>query len=130
MLIPDNLRYSKTHEWVVFIDGKARVGLTDYAQDALGDIVFFNLPEIGAEVGAGDAVGEVESVKAVSEICAPVSGTVREVNEKLLDAPELVNSAPYEAWVYVVGLGEGAPDFGALLTPEQYAEFCGEEAHG
>ena len=125
MVVPENLLYSKTHEWVQFVDGKARVGLTDYAQDALGDVVFFDLPAAGNEVNAGDVIGEVESVKAVSEIFAAVGGVVCAVNEALIDSPELVNTAPYENWIYEI---EGAAGGEALLTPAQYEAFCREEA--
>lgn len=127
MEIPKNLLYSKTHEWVAIDGGRARVGLTDYAQDALGDIVFFNLPETGAEAEAGAAVGEVESVKAVSEVCAPLSGVVCAINAALEDSPEEVNAAPYSAWVFEMESsgGEGfSTDNGMLLTPEQYELFC------
>ncbi|MCL2059421.1 MAG: glycine cleavage system protein GcvH [Oscillospiraceae bacterium] len=125
MEVPQNLLYAKTHEWVRFTDGgKAQVGLTDYAQDALGDIVYFNLPSVGSVVGAGDAVGEVESVKAVSEVFAAVSGTICAVNDALADAPELINASPYGTWVFEV---ENAVDGEDLLTPEQYAALCDEE---
>ena len=126
MEVPGNLLYTKTHEWVLFVDGKARVGLTDFAQDALGDIVFFDLPDVGAEVGADDAIGEVESVKAVSEVCAAVGGKVCAINEALTDAPELVNAAPYENWIFEIDGAEGKE---GLLTPEQYKALCLEEEH-
>jgi glycine cleavage system H protein len=124
MVVPENLLYTKTHEWVLLGGGKARGGLTDFAQDALGDIVFFVLPNEGAAVHAGDSVGEVESVKAVSEVCAPIGGTVCAVNGALNDAPELINSAPYEAWIFEI---DGAQGGEGLLTPGQYAAFCLEE---
>src|SRR5215210_1957813 len=95
MQIPDDLRYSSDHEWIRVQDGRARVGITDYAQDALGDIVFVDLPEVGATVVAAAAISEVESTKSVSEIYAPLSGTVTEVNTALADAPERLNEDPY-----------------------------------
>ena len=127
MLIPNNLLYAITHEWVAIDGEKARVGLTDYAQDALGDVVFFNLPEVGAEYEAGDAVGEVESVKAVSDVYTPVGGVIIAVNKSLEDAPELVNTAPYDAWVFDIVIKSGS-EAGALLKPDQYEKFCGEAA--
>jgi glycine cleavage system H protein len=103
MNVPEDLRYSKDHEWVRVEDGKVRVGITDYAQDTLGDVVFVQLPEVGAEVAAGDAVGEVESTKSVSEIYAPIAGTVGEVNGDLADAPTKLNEDPYgEGWICVI----------------------------
>ena len=99
MNVLEELKYSKSHEWVKMVDeNTALVGLSDYAQDALGDLVFVNLPEAGDEVTAGEAFADVESVKAVSDVFSPVTGTVAEVNEGLLDAPESINEAPYEAW--------------------------------
>ena len=125
MVVPENLLYAKTHEWVQLIDGKARVGLTDFAQDALGDIVFFNLPVTGSRVDAGDAIGEVESVKAVSEIFSAVGGMICAVNDALLDSPELVNGMPYETWIFEIDDATGEEN---LLSPEQYEAFCNEEA--
>lgn len=100
-MVPEQLRYTAEHEWVAAADGgRVRVGITHYAQDALGDIVFLQLPEVGAEVAAGDAVGEVESTKSVSEIYAPVAGTVVAVNQPAVDSPEVVNTDPYgEGWL-------------------------------
>jgi len=100
MIIPDDLRYSNDHEWARAAAGKVRVGITDYAQDALGDVVFVDLPSIGTEVEAGSLLGEVESTKSVSEIYSPVSGRVVEVNSALSDAPERLNEDPYgEGWI-------------------------------
>lgn len=101
-IIPAELKYSKSHEWVKEEDGVYTIGLTDYAQSALGDIVFINLPEEGDSVTAGESFSDVESVKAVSDVFSPVSGTVAAVNEDLLDNPALVNEAPYEAWLIKV----------------------------
>lgn len=99
MNIPENLRYTKTHEWFLEEEGAVTVGLTDYAQDALGDLVFVNLPMPGDPVTAGQPFADVESVKAVSDVYSPVSGVVKELNEALLDAPELINQDPYGAWL-------------------------------
>ena len=125
MNIPENLKYTRSHEWVEFLpDGAARVGLTDHAQDALGDLVFVNLPEAGDAVTAGEALGDVESVKAVSDIFCPVTGTVCAVNEELLDQPELLNKAPYDAWLIKV---ENVTDTEELLDAAAYEAFCTEE---
>jgi glycine cleavage system H protein len=107
MQIPDDLRYSSDHEWIRLEDGKARVGITDYAQDALGDVVFVDLPEVGATVTAGESISEVESTKSVSDIYAPVAGTVAEVNTDLADAPERLNEDPYGAgWIFVLAVDD------------------------
>jgi glycine cleavage system H protein len=107
MQIPDDLRYSSDHEWVRLEDGKARIGITDYAQDALGDVVFVDLPDVGAAVKAGDSISEVESTKSVSDIYAPVAGTVTEVNTDLADAPERLNEDPYgEGWIFVLAVDD------------------------
>lgn len=100
--IPEELKYTKSHEWVKEEDGVITVGLTDYAQSALGDIVFINLPEEGDDVTAGQAFSDVESVKAVSDVFSPVTGKVAAINEGLLDNPALVNEDPYEAWLIKV----------------------------
>ena len=97
MTIKPELQYSKDHEWVKEEDGLFVIGISDFAQDALGDLVFVNLPEVGDAVTAGEAFGDVESVKAVSDLLSPVSGTVAEINEELLDAPEKLNEDPYGA---------------------------------
>ncbi len=125
---PTELKYSKSHEWVKFQeDGSALIGLTDYAQDALGDLVFVNLPEAGDEVTAGEAFADVESVKAVSDVFSPVSGTVAEVNEELLDAPERLNEDPYGAWLVRV---ENITEQEELLDADAYIRFCEEEENG
>ena len=103
MNVPDDLYYSSDHEWIRVEDGRFRIGITDDAQDALGDVVFVQSPDVGAEFGAGDTFGEVESTKSVSEVYAPVQGVVVEVNGDLEVSPELVNSDPYGAgWLIVV----------------------------
>ena len=125
MNFPKELKYSKTHEWVRFQeDGTAYIGITDYAQDQLGDLVFVNLPAAGDALQAGESFADVESVKAVSDVNAPVSGTVKEVNEALADAPEKMNEAPYDAWFV---LADGITDTDALMTAEEYEAFIAEE---
>ena len=115
MQIPDDLRYSSDHEWVRLEDGKARIGITDYAQDALGDVVFVDLPEVGAQVSAGESISEVESTKSVSDIYAPVAGTVAEVNTDLADAPERLNEDPYgEGWIFVLTVDDAEQVTGLL----------------
>ncbi|NNF55422.1 MAG: glycine cleavage system protein GcvH [Acidimicrobiales bacterium] len=104
MDVPNDLRYSKDHEWIKANgDRRFTVGITDYAQDALGDVVFVDLPDVGASVTIGDSIGEIESTKSVSDVYAPLTGTVVEVNSELLDAPEKVNADPYgDGWMFVV----------------------------
>lgn len=115
-MVPEQLRYTAEHEWAVATDGgRIRVGITHYAQDALGDIVFLQLPEVGAVVAAGDQVGEVESTKSVSEIYAPVAGTVAAVNDAAVAAPEVVNSDPYgQGWLLELTASEPDPLSGLL----------------
>lgn len=123
MNVPDELRYSSDHEWVRVEDGKVRVGITDYAQDALGDVVFVQVPEVGAEAAAGDSFGEVESTKSVSEIYAPLAGTVVEVNTELETNPELVNSDPYGAgWIALVEPADASAVDG-LMDAAAYREL-------
>ena len=124
MLYPVELQYSKSHEWVKVEDGVTVVGISDFAQNALGDVVFVNLPAEGDSVTAGDAFGDVESVKAVSDLVSPVTGTVCAVNEALLDAPETLNSDPYGAWLIKV---ENVEDSEELLDAAAYEAFCTEE---
>ena len=124
MNFPKELKYTGSHEWVIIEDGAATVGISDFAQDALGDVVFINLPEEGDEVTAGEAFGDVESVKAVSDLISPVSGRVSAINEELLDAPEKLNEDPYEAWIIKV---EDVEDTEDLMDAEAYEAFCKEE---
>lgn len=120
MQIPDDLRYSSDHEWVRLEDGKARIGITDYAQDALGDVVFVDLPEVGATVAAGESVSEVESTKSVSDIYAPVAGTVAEVNGDLADNPERLNEDPYgEGWIFSITV-DGDDALAGLMDAAAY----------
>jgi glycine cleavage system H protein len=118
--IPEDCRYLETHEWVRADDGTARVGITDFAQDELGDVVFVELPAVGDELEAGAEFGVIESIKAVSDLYLPVSGTVAAVNEELFDAPELVNEDPYgDGWMLEL---EDVEDDGDSLSPEEYAD--------
>jgi len=118
--VPDDRRYTKDHEWARLEDGRVRVGITDFAQDALGDVVFVQLPEPGASLEAGGALGEVESTKSVSDIYAPVSGVVVEVNAELGDAPQRLNEDPYgEGWICVIEPADAA-SLEALLDAEGY----------
>jgi glycine cleavage system H protein len=124
--VPSNLKYSKEHEWVRVEGNKAYIGITHFAQSELGDIVFVELPEVGAELTAHETFGTVESVKTVSDLYAPVSGTIVEVNGELNDAPEKVNEAPYEAgWMIVVEMSK-PEELDDLLTAEQYTEHISQ----
>lgn len=121
MAYPDDLRYSKEHEWVRADDGTATIGITSFAADELGDIVFVELPEVGGQLSQFGSFGVVESVKAVSDLYAPVSGTVVEVNGALRDAPELLNSDPFgEGWIARVELGDRS-ELDALMDADAYA---------
>jgi glycine cleavage system H protein len=124
MNFPAELKYSKSHEWLKEEDDVFVIGISDFAQDALGDVVFVNLPEVGDDAAAGEAFGDVESVKAVSDLISPVSGTVCEVNEDLLDQPELLNEDPYGTWIIKV---ENVTDTEELLDAAAYEAFCAEE---
>jgi glycine cleavage system H protein len=121
MLIPNDLRYSNDHEWAKANGDIVRIGITDYAQDALGDVVFVDLPKVGTTIDAHATIGEVESTKSVSEIYSPVSGAVSAVNDTLKSAPELVNADPYgEGWICEITTTSSA-DFDALLDADGYA---------
>ena len=123
----ENFSYAKTHEWVNLTnDTTARIGISDFAQQALGDLVFINLPEVGDPVTAGDAFGDVESVKAVSDIISPVTGVISAVNQDIIDRPEIINENPYDSWFIEVTEISGKSD---LMTASGYEEFCENEAH-
>ncbi|MCI6956320.1 MAG: glycine cleavage system protein GcvH [Candidatus Faecousia sp.] len=124
MNYPAGLKYSKTHEWIKTDDGVAVIGISDYAQDALGDVVFVNLPAVGDKVVAGESFGDVESVKAVSDLICPVSGVVCAINEELEDAPENLNEDPYGSWIIKV---ENITEEEELLDADAYEAFCAEE---
>ena len=118
--IPSELRYLSSHEWVSVEDGVATIGITDHAQDAMGDLVFVETPEVGTELAAGDEAGVVESVKAASDIYTPVSGEVIEANEKLADEPEVVNSSPYgDGWMFKVRISDDS-ELTTMLTADEY----------
>jgi glycine cleavage system H protein len=125
MNVPAELRYSKDHEWAREEGGKVRIGITDYAQDALGDVVFVELPHVGDRVAIGGTFGEVESTKSVSELYAPVAGTIVEVNGDLADAPERLNDDPYgDGWICVVE-PDDLEQLATLLDAEAYRELIG-----
>ena len=126
MNTPEHLRYTKSHEWVLFAgDGTAKVGLTDHAQEALGDLVFVNLPEVGDALTCGETLGDVESVKAVSDIISPATGEVSAVNDAALDSPGDVNGDPYGVWLAEISNVTAKRE---LLTPEEYEKLLEEEA--
>lgn len=126
MSTPQELRYSKEHEWVKLEDGKARIGITHFAQAELGDIVFVELPQIGDELKKNEPFGSVESVKTVSELYAPISGKVVEVNSELEDSPEFVNESPYEqAWMVVIE-APSEDEMDGLMDADQYKEMTNE----
>ena len=121
MNFPTELKYSRDHEWLRMEEGVAVIGISDFAQSELGDVVFVNLPEVGDEAIAGEPFGDVESVKAVSDLVCPVTGTVCAVNEELLDAPELLNRDPYGTWIIKV---ENVTDTEELLNAAEYEAEC------
>ncbi len=128
MLIPPDLRYTKEHEWIRTEDGVGTVGITDYAQDQLGDIVYLDPPETGKQLSQLAVFGEIESVKAVSELYSPVTGEVIEANQALADKPELINDSPYgDGWIMRVRLADES-EVDKLLTAEQYGEYIEQEA--
>jgi glycine cleavage system H protein len=128
-MIPSNLRYHKEHEWVRVEGTQATIGISHFAQDALGDIVFIDLPKVGATVAAGQQIGEVESTKTTSTIYTPVSGTIAKVNADLKDHPEVVNSDPYgKGWMAVVDLS-AVSEVGGLLSADQYKDFLSQQKH-
>lgn len=123
MSFPNDVQYSKTHEWVRTEGNLLTIGLSDFAQKELGDIVFIDLPQIGDKVTSGVSFADVESVKAVSEVISPVSGIVAEVNEELIDKPEIINENPYDAWIIKV---EKFDNIEELLSAQEYEEFTKE----
>lgn len=126
MRIVKELYYTKDHKWVRIEGDKADIGLTDYGQDLLGEIVFVELPLVGDEFGTGDYIGVVESVKAVVDIYTPVSGKVIKVNEELQDSSEKINEAPYENWMLAIELKDNS-ELEDLMSAEEYEQFCTEE---
>ncbi len=126
MAYPANYRYTKEHEWISVDGGVGTIGITDYAQNSLGDIVYVDAPKVGEEVKANATFGSVESVKAVSDLYSPVSGTVTEVNESLKTEPDKINAAPHDAWIIKVKLSDPA-EFDKLLDAAGYEAFISEE---
>ena len=127
MNFPDELRYTQEHEWVRVDGNTARVGITDYAQDALGDVVYVDLPQVGTSVAAMTSCCEVESTKSVSEIFSPVSGTVSEANTDLADTPQMINEDPYgKGWIFAVEIGDPAQVDG-LMDAAAYQAFLAEQ---
>ncbi|MCG6574260.1 glycine cleavage system protein GcvH [Pseudomonas sp. AF32] len=125
--IPAELRFAESHEWArLEADGSVTVGISDHAQEALGDVVFIELPELGKELAAGDAAGVVESVKAASDIYSPVSGEVVAVNEALGDEPEALNNTPYESWIFKIKPSNASADLDRLLDAAGYKDLIGE----
>ncbi|HHV75225.1 MAG TPA: glycine cleavage system protein GcvH [Thermoanaerobacterium sp.] len=123
MKILEGLYYSKNHEWVKVEGNKAYVGITDFAQHSLGDIVYAELPEIDTALNAGDTLGTVESVKAASDVYCPISGKVVEVNQAVADDPSLLNSDPYENWMICIEINDKG-ELDQLMSPEEYSDFC------
>jgi glycine cleavage system H protein len=126
MAYPTDRKYTKQHEWVKVVGQQAAVGITDHAQEALGDIVFVELPKVGADLTAGNSFGTVESVKAVSDLYAPVTGTVTEINADLATSPEKVNKDPHGSWMLKMSL-RNAGEIGDLLSAAAYEQFVAEE---
>ena len=123
MNIPDNLKYTENHEWALIEGDNATIGITEYAQNELGDVVFIELPAVGTHVSKGDAIGTIEAVKTVADVYTPVSGEVVEINEALKDASELVNKDPYGAgWIAKVKISD-VSEINNLLTPEDYKKL-------
>jgi glycine cleavage system H protein len=125
MSYPETYKYAKSHEWLAVDGATATIGITDYAQGSLGDIVFVELPKVGEEIAAGETFGSVESVKAVSDLYSPVSGTVTEINEALNDAPDTINSAANETWIIKLAVTGAEAD--GLLSAADYEKFVAEE---
>lgn len=126
MKLLENLKYTKDHEWVKVEGDKAYIGITDFAQHSLGDIVFVELPEVDSEFNAEEAFGVVESVKAASDIYMPISGKIVKVNEDLVDSPELVNEDPYENWIIMISISDKS-QLNDLIDSKAYEDLCGKE---
>jgi glycine cleavage system H protein len=126
MSYPENYKYAKSHEWINLDGDNATIGITDYAQSSLGDIVFVELPKVGQDIEAGSTFGSVESVKAVSDLYSPVTGQVTEINEALNDAPDTINTAANDTWIIKVAV-KSADEVGGLLSAADYEKFVSEE---
>ena len=123
MNVPENLMYTNDHEWILLDGSKGKIGITDYAQDALGDVVFVDMPSLGEVVSSGQTVSEVESTKSVSDIYAPLAGTIIEINAELDNSPELLNDDPYgDGWIFVIEFSD-ASTVKDLLIPQKYQEL-------
>ena len=123
MNVPENLMYTNDHEWILLDGSKGKIGITDYAQDALGDVVFVDMPSLGEVVSSGQTVSEVESTKSVSDIYAPLAGTIIEINAELDNSPELLNDDPYgDGWIFVIEFND-ATAVQDLLSPQKYREL-------
>ena len=128
-MTPEDNKYAKSHEYVHMEAGVGTIGITDYAQKELGDVVFVELPQVGTQLEAGDELGSIESVKAVSELFAPVSGEVIEINETLAEKPELINTDPYgDGWMIRIRISD-ATELDDLMNAEEYEEYCETESH-
>ena len=129
-MTPEDSRYAKSHEYIHVEGEVGTIGITDYAQKELGDVVFVELPQVGTELEAGDELGSIESVKAVSELFAPVGGTIVEVNERLTEKPELVNTDPYgDGWMVRIKIADASEVDELLMTAEEYDEYVETESH-
>lgn len=129
-MVPEDRKYSKEHEWILVDGENGRIGITDHAQGALGDVVYVELPEVGKTVTATEVFGDIESVKAVSELFSPVSGEVVEVNSKVVDSPEMVNADPHgDAWLIVVKMSDSS-ELDGLMSAAQYQAYLDEESEG
>jgi glycine cleavage system H protein len=126
MAYPETYKYAKSHEWLLLEGETATIGITDYAQSSLGDIVFVELPKVGQEIEVGSTFGSVESVKAVSDLYSPVTGTVTEINEALNDAPDTINTAANETWIIKLAV-KSADEASSLMSAEDYDKFVAEE---
>ncbi|AGC67983.1 glycine cleavage system H protein GcvH [Thermoclostridium stercorarium subsp. stercorarium DSM 8532] len=126
MKVMQGLKYSKDHEWVKIEGNKAYIGITDYAQHSLGDIVFVEIPEVGKQLNSGDVLSVVESVKAASDVYTPVSGKIVEVNQSLGDSPEKINEDPYGCWIAAIEISNPS-EIDTLMEPDDYERFCKEE---
>ena len=127
MKVLKSLLYTKDHEWVKVSGGKAYIGITDFAQHSLGDIVFVELPEVDSELSEGDTFGVVESVKAASDLLMPIDGKILEANEAIVEEPALINEDPYENWMMLAEISDKA-QLDNLMTAEEYEDFCNKEA--
>ncbi|MGB4020341.1 MAG: glycine cleavage system protein GcvH [Syntrophomonadaceae bacterium] len=126
MKVPQELKYTNEHEWIKVEENRAILGITDYAQHNLGDIVFVEIPELDAQVSSGDEVAVIESVKTVSSVYTPVSGTIVEINEALEENPELLNQEPYEQFIGIIEMDDPS-SLDNLMTAEEYEQFCQEQ---